>query len=307
MSRVNQDQAMVPKGCTVIQNSNGTAPGYLFERQGKVMIVMPGVPYEMTAMMETFVLPYFLKAQPKQTIRHRTLKTTGIAESVLSEMIGDVSQLFPPNQGISLAYLPSPLGVRLRISVRTQTTDQADRFITEVEEKIRAKAKKYIYAVDGEDLEDVIGKIMTERRLTIAVAESCTGGTIADRLTDVSGSSAYFERGFVVYSNESKSAELGVSKSLFIEHGAVSREVAEAMAEAARSVAKTDIGLSTTGIAGPTGGTPEKPVGLVWIGYSDKKQTIALRFNYPTERRRFKDRTSQAALELLRRKLLTIE
>ncbi|MEX2117258.1 MAG: competence/damage-inducible protein A [Bacteroidota bacterium] len=307
MTRVNEDQAMVPKGCTVIQNPHGTAPGYFFEQQGKIMIVMPGVPYEMTAMMEEFVLPYFSRTVDKQVIRHRTLKTTGIAESTLSELIGDVSQLFPPNQGITLAYLPSPLGVRLRISVRTHSLEQAGRLIPEIEEKIRAKAKKYIYAVDQEELEDVVGRILTERGLTIAVAESCTGGHIANRLTNVSGSSAYFERGFISYSNASKSAELGVSESLLKEHGAVSREVAETMAKAARTVANTDIGLSTTGIAGPTGGTPEKPVGLVWVGYSDKKHTIALRFHYPTERRRFKERATQTALELLRRKLLTIE
>ena len=307
MTRVNEDQAMVPKGCTVIQNAHGTAPGYFFERQGKIMIIMPGVPYEMTAMMEDFVLPRLSKIPNRQVIRHRTLKTTGIAESMLSELIGDVSQLFPPNQGITLAYLPSPLGVRLRISVRTHSAEHAGHMIEEVEEKIRSKARKYIYAVDQEDLEDVVGRLLTDRGLKIAVAESCTGGHIANRLTNVSGSSAYFERAFVVYSNESKSAELGVSESLIKEHGAVSREVAEWMAEAARTVAKTDIGLSTTGIAGPTGGTPEKPVGLVWVGYSDKKQTIAFRFHYPTERRRFKDRTAQAALDVLRRKLLTIE
>ncbi len=307
ITRVNEDQAMVPRGCTVIQNAHGTAHGYYFERQGKIMIVMPGVPYEMTAMMDGFVLSRLSASANGQIIRHRTIKTTGIPESTISELIGDVSLLFPPNQGISLAYLPSPLGVRLRISVRTQSQDQASRLIAEIEEKIRAKAQKYIYAVDQEDLEDVVGKILTEKGLTIAVAESCTGGHIADRLTNVPGSSAYFERGFVAYSNASKSAELGVSESLIKKHGAVSREVAEAMAAAARTVAKTAIGLSTTGIAGPTGGTPEKPVGLVWIGYSDQKQTIALRFHYQAPRQRFKERAAQAALELLRRKLLTME
>lgn len=307
MTRINEDQAMVPAGCTVIPNAHGTAPGYYFERDGKVMIVMPGVPYEMTAMMENFVLPRLSGLAVGQVIRHRTLKTTGIAESMLSELIGDVSQLFPPNQGITLAFLPSPQGVRLRISVRTNSYEHAGHLIEEVEGKIRAKAKKYVYAVDREDLEDIVGRVLTERGLKIAVAESCTGGLIADRLTNVPGSSVYFERGFVVYSNASKSAELGVSESLIEKNGAVSREVAEAMAEGARKVAGTDIGLSTTGIAGPAGGTPEKPVGLVWVGYSDKKQTIALRFHYPTERRRFKERTAQAALELVRRKLLTIE
>jgi len=175
------------------------------------------------------------------------------------------------------------------------------------EEKIRAKAQKYIYSSDEMDLEDVIGALLSERKLTLAVAESCTGGMIAHRITNVSGSSNYFNRAFVTYSNESKIELLSVAKELIEQYGAVSREVAMAMATGAQKNAGVDIALSTTGIAGPTGGTPEKPVGLVWIGYADSNGSMAIKFNFGDHRLRFKERASQAALELLRRKLLKIE
>ena len=307
VTTLNEQQALVPNGCTVIQNTQGTAPGYLFEKEGKTMIVMPGVPFEMTAMMENFVLPHFSRKVKGIVVRHRTLKTTGIAESLLAERIGDVGALFSPGSGITLAFLPSPLGVRLRISVRSSSAADADRALSDVEAKLRAKAHKYIYGMEKEELEDIVGRLLIERRMTIAVAESCTGGLIMDRLTDVPGSSAYFLHGDVVYSNESKIARVGMPEEILAEHGAVSREVAEALAEGIRKQSGTDIGVSTTGIAGPSGGTDEKPVGLLWIGFSDKQTTFAMKFNFGNNRRRFKERASQAALELVRRKLLKIE
>ncbi|MBI2619790.1 MAG: competence/damage-inducible protein A [Ignavibacteriales bacterium] len=306
VSKINEDQALVPRGCSVIQNRHGTAPGYFFNRDGKYMIVMPGVPYEMTAMMESFVVPHFTKHITGLIIRHKTLKTTGIPESHLAEKIGDASAFVLPGSGATLAYLPSPLGVRLRISVRSASMEEAGRRIQEIESKIRELAGKYVYGEDQEELEEALGRLLTQRRLTIAVAESCTGGLIADRLTNVPGSSAYFERGVISYSNASKKDELGVSENDLKAHGAVSREVAERMAEGIRKKSGADLGLSTTGIAGPSGGTPEKPVGLIWIGYSDEEHTIAMKFHFGTDRRRFKERASQAALELVRRKLLKI-
>ena len=305
--KINEDQALVPRGCTVIQNRRGTAPGYLFEHQGRYFIVMPGVPFEMKAMVEEFVAPFFAHRSTGTVIRHRTLKTTGIGESFLAEQIGDVSKIFPPISGVTLAFLPSPLGTRLRISVRAKTATQAEEAIQEAEEKIRARASKYIYGADEEELEEVVGRSLTERKLTLSVAESCTGGLIADRITNVPGSSNYFERGVIAYSNQSKADELAVPFALIREHGAVSREVAEAMAFGIRTKSGTDIGLSTTGIAGPSGGTSEKAVGLVWIGYSDNGGTFALQFNFGDDRRRVKERASQAALELVRRKLLKID
>ncbi|MBI3004979.1 MAG: competence/damage-inducible protein A [Ignavibacteriales bacterium] len=306
VTKLNEDQALVPRGCTVMQNSLGTAPGHFFEKDKKFFIVMPGVPSEMKGMMEGFVLPYFEKNPTGVVIRHRTLKTTGIAESHLAEQIGDVKSILDDDSGTTLAFLPSPMGVKLRITVRGKKLSAVEERIHNVEAKLRARAQKYLYAADDEELEHVVGRILTERKLTIAVAESCTGGLIADRLTDVPGSSNYFERAMITYSNDSKMAELSVPASFLEKFGAVSREVAEAMAFGIRTKSNTDIGLSTTGIAGPTGGSDEKPVGLVWIGYSDRHETIALRFNFLNDRRRVKERTAQAALELVRRKLIKI-
>lgn len=305
--KINEDQALVPRTCTVIQNNHGTAPGFLFERDQNFFIAMPGVPFEMKAMVEDFVLPFFAKRASGLVIQHRTLKTTGIGESFLAEQIGHVNALFGPDDGTTLAFLPGPTGTRLRITVRATSTASAQAQVEKVEQAIRAKAGKYIYASGDEELEQVIGGLLTERRLTLAVAESCTGGLISDRLTNVSGSSGYFDRAYITYSNDAKLADLGVPSDMIQQHGAVSREVAEAMADGARRKSNTDIGLSTTGIAGPTGGSQEKPVGLVWIGYSDRFGTLALRFTLGDERRRIKERAAQAALELLRRKLLKID
>ncbi|MEK6571694.1 MAG: nicotinamide-nucleotide amidohydrolase family protein, partial [Bacteroidota bacterium] len=251
-----------------------------------------------------YLIPYFQQHAEGAVIRHRTIKTTGIPESFLFQQLGDLEQLL---NGAKLAFLPAPTGVRLRITVRENDVAIAEKKIREVETRIRAKAEKYIYGIDNEELEEVIGRMLNERKLTIAVAESCTGGLITDKITDVSGSSSYFERGVIAYSNRSKIEILKVSKELIEKHGAVSNEVAKAMAEGVRQIAGADIGISTTGIAGPTGGTPEKPVGLVWIAYSDRNETLALKFNLGDDRRRVKERAAQAALELVRRKLLKID
>jgi nicotinamide-nucleotide amidase len=176
-----------------------------------------------------------------------------------------------------------------------------------VEGRIRSKVSRYIYGTDEEDLETVLGRMLAQRKLTIAVAESCTGGLIAHRLTNVSGSSTYFERGVVTYSDASKTELLRVPPDVIGAHGAVSRETAESMASGIRGAARTDIGLSTTGIAGPSGGTPSKPVGTVWIGIADTAGTLAVKFNFGEGRVRIKERASQAALELVRRRLLNLE
>ncbi len=301
--KASEEQALVPGGCTVFPNSMGSAPGILFDRDGKYFIAMPGVPFEMKSIMEESVVPYFQTHASGRAILHRTLKTTGIAESVLASRLGNVEEFLG---GATLAFLPSPHGTRLRITVNEPSVAAAEKKIQEVEQQIRAKVDKYIYATGEEDLEEIVGHILKERKMTIAVAESCTGGMIADRLTNVPGSSEYFERGVVTYGNASKIELLGVPSELIARHGAVSREVALAMAEGIRKTAKTTIGISTTGIAGPSGGTPEKPVGLVWIGYADTESSFALQFNFGNNRMRTKERASQAAMELVRRKILSI-
>jgi nicotinamide-nucleotide amidase len=296
-----EEQTMFPRNAQIIPNRRGTAAGMLFDQNDRCCIVLPGVPYEMTAMIDDSVLPFLKSRLAGPVVRHLTLRTTGISESVLARELGDLDTLL---QGATLAFLPSPFGVRLRITVEDANETFAGKKIQELEQRIREKSGKYIYGMNDEELEEVVGMIVSDRKLTIAVAESCTGGLITDLITNVSGSSTYFERGVVVYSDKSKTDLLGVSPELIIAHGAVSKQVAEAMAIGVRNLARTDIGLSTTGIAGPTGGSPEKPVGLVWIAYADSAGTVALRFNFGDDRRRVKERAAAAALELVRRKVL---
>lgn len=302
LKQVNRDQALVPEGCTVLMNHWGTAPGMLFEKEGKFFAVMPGVPHEMRNLMIEYLIPRLKTKVVGQVIRHRVLKTTGIAESSLYELLGNLDDILGGKA--KLAFLPSQFGVRLRITVKAESEEEADSIASEIEAKIRDKAEKFIYSEGEVELEETVGKLLKEKGITIALAESCTGGFISHRLTNISGSTAYFERGVVTYSNQAKVDLLHVPAELIARAGAVSEEVAQAMAEGVRYISKTDIGVSVTGIAGPTGGTEEKPVGLVYIGLSDAGGTIVKRHNFPDERVRFKDRTSQAALELVRRRVL---
>jgi nicotinamide-nucleotide amidase len=301
------DQAMVPRTCTIIRNAHGTAPGMMFDQEGKFFFSLPGVPYEMRGMIDSFIVPYFREKNLDAVVLHRTLRTTGIGESILAEKIGDVTAVTGTDGTVTLAFLPNPRGTKLRITVRDNNREAAEEKLRQAEAHLRAKVEKYIYSSDEKELEDVINHLMRSRSLTLATAESCTGGMIADRITNVPGASEFFLRGFITYSNLSKIEEVGVPLELLERHGAVSREVAEAMARGAREAARTDIALSATGVAGPSGGTDDKPVGTVWIGYADADETFALKFNYSDERVRFKERASQAALELLRRRLLKIE
>ncbi len=299
-----EEQTMFPRKATLVPNPVGTAGGMLFEQDNKYFFVLPGVPDEMKAMMDQTIISYLSQKVMGSVIRHRTLRTSGIPESLLANQLGNLDELL---QGARLAFLPSATGVRMRISFQAKDEATADALVREVENRIRAKVQKYIYGTDEEELEETVGRILTEKKLRIAVAESCTGGLIADKITDVSGSSNYFERGVITYSNQSKMDLLGVTEELIRLRGAVSKEVAEAMAAGVRRIAKTDIGISTTGVAGPTGGTAEKPIGLVWIGYSDSESTFAMRFHLGDQRRRVKERAAQAALELVRRRLLRID
>lgn len=303
-SAASDEQTLIPSKAAVFLNPVGTAPAMVFEEDGRIMAVMPGVPFEMKALMEQSVVPLLRARRAGNVTAHRTLRTTGIAESLLAAELGDPADLLG---GGALAFLPSPRGVRLRATVEDSSFENAERRLDEIERRIRAKAGKYIYAVGEEELEEVLGKLLREKELTIAVAESCTGGLITDRITNVSGSSEYFERGVVAYSNRSKVELLGVPPKLIEAHGAVSKEVAEAMARGIRTKAGSSIGLSTTGIAGPGGGSTEKPVGLVWVGYCDARTSLAIRLQFGDERIRVKERASQAALELVRRRILGIE
>jgi nicotinamide-nucleotide amidase len=296
-----EEQTLVPRKAGIVWNPLGTAAGMLFSEGKKRFIVLPGVPYEMKEMMTQSVIPMLAGLVDGAVIRHHTLRTTGIAESDLSELLGNIDELL---QGASLAFLPSPTGVKLRISVHGTEAAAADRKVAEVEARIRSKADKYIYGAGTEELEEALGRLLLTQGKTIAVAESCTGGLVLEKLTRISGSSAYVLGGAVSYSNSAKTALLGVPAALIEKHGAVSPEVAEAMADGVRRVTGADIGLSITGIAGPTGGTAEKPVGLIYTGYADASCALAVKHQFAGSRAVIRDRTSAAAMELVRRKLL---
>jgi nicotinamide-nucleotide amidase len=305
LKKPHEDQAMVPKVAEVIRNENGTAPGYWIELDKKIFIAMPGIPYEMKAMMNNYVIPKLIESigKPKEFIKKLTLQTTGLAESVVAERIGDIEELLSTAQ---LAFLPNQYGVRLRITVKSKIEEEANNHLLEIEQKIRSKVGRFIYGRGDENLEDVVGRLLKERELRISVAESCTGGGLADRITNINGSSNYFERGVVTYSNASKVELLKVDEDVMLEKGAVSAEVAMQMAEGIKSISGTDIGVSLTGIMGPTGSVTDKPVGTVYIGYCDDKVCTAKRFQFGEDRVLNKNRATQAALEMVRRSLLGI-
>jgi nicotinamide-nucleotide amidase len=306
-SKSNHEQAMVPDCCTVLFNSQGTAPGMLFEKNGHFLVSMPGVPSEMMHIMNTGVLPVLEEHFPGQDLlATRYLKTAGVPESVLSDdVIGDLHEYL--DNGFSVAYLPHPGGVTMRCSCEGSTRESAEVELEKLTDFIYAKGKDYIYG-EGRDssLSEALGELLAERKLTIATAESCTGGGLANRLTDIPGCSRYMIGGFVTYSNELKVKTLGVDEDVLKYHGAVSKEVALQMARGVAEKTGSDIGVSTTGIAGPDGGTPDKPVGTVWMGFWMPGHHFPLRAQFTKDRLINKERTIMVAMETVRRVLLGI-
>lgn len=302
----NREQALIPKAAVPIKNPTGTAPGLWIEKNKKYFAAIPGVPSEMKYMIDEFIVPKLVEKNTSLTNYYETisLNTTGIPESYLYERLGDINKLIGVNN--KLAFLPSQFGVKLRLTVFGKTCEEAKNNLSEIEQKIRAIAGRYIFGKDDDTLEQVVGRLLTDRGLKISVAESCTGGLISHRITNVNGSSSYFERGTVVYSNASKVEILSVNEDTIHQYGAVSLEVARQMAEGIKSTSGSDIGLATSGIMGPTGGSPDKPVGLVYIGLCDDNVCTAKEFKFGDDRLLNKDRTSQAALEMVRRHLLGI-
>ncbi len=306
MPESNRIQAMVPESFAVLPNPVGTAPGLWFadEQEGRerLLVVTPGVPHEMRHLMTHEALPRLREHKGLRIIAHRNLLTTGIGESALQEKIGDLSAFLAPD--LRLAFLPNASGVRLRLTAHGETSadvkDRLDRF----EAFLRSRIEKYIFGMNDDTLEGVVGKLLLERGLTVAVAESCTGGYVLNRLTNAAGASAYVIGGVVAYCNQVKREVLGVDADVLAEEGAVSEKVAQQMAAGIRERLGTSIGVSTTGIAGPTGGTPEKPVGLVWVGYADEKEVKAFRFQLAEERLLNKELTNTAVLDLIRIHLL---
>lgn len=297
----NYKQALFPEGTQLIPNPLGTAMGALLECGDTLFATLPGVPPEMMGMFEETVEP-LIRSRSEGAIVSKTLWFAGMGESALAERVQDFLDATDP----TVAPLAGQGKVRLRITTRAATTEEAEEKIKPVAEEILSRLGDYYFGEDEETLESAVGRLLKERGATLALAESCTGGLLAKRLTDVAGSSAYFKEGFITYSNESKERLLKVPHELLVEHGAVSEPVAEAMAEGARKVAETDYGLSVTGIAGPDGGTEEKPVGLVWIGISDPEGAFAKKLNlsaWSRSREAIRERSANAAFDLLRQHL----
>lgn len=307
MPESNRCQAMVPAGFEALSNRLGTAPGLWREiRQGEaagsMLAVLPGVPREMKHLFIEEVLPRVRRRGGLRNIVHLTLRTAGMGESSLQETVGDVSDLL--SDTLRLAWLPGPGGVRLRMTAFDGAREEADRRIASLEARLRDRIGEHIYGANDETLEEVVGHMLRERSLTVAVAESCTGGYVAHALTNVPGSSEYVAGGVVAYSNRAKMDMLGVSPDALREHGAVSEKVAAQMAEGARRRLGADLGLSTTGVAGPDGGTAEKPVGTVWIGYADAGGVSARRLQLVRDRLLNKQLAATFLLEKVRKNLL---
>jgi nicotinamide-nucleotide amidase len=297
MPKVNQNQALIPQGAKALSNLWGVAPGIFLEDKEFLFFALPGVPVEMRWMLENEVLPILRAKKPQNFILQRRLKTTGISESAIYEKI---EQLIDPSGEIKAAFLPEHLGVTIRLTAESGDKDQAQSKIDEFERKVGDILGDYIYGTDDQTLETVVGQLLVANKKTIATAESCTGGLIGARFTDISGSSAYFERGVVTYSNQAKMELLNVPQEIIEKYGAVSEQVAILMAEGVRKLAQTDYGLSLTGVAGPTGGTPQKPVGLVYVGFAHENDSFAQRFMFGENRKTNRERAAQAALNLVR-------
>jgi nicotinamide-nucleotide amidase len=304
-------QALIPEGAMVLPNPHGTAPGLAMEvrpnpfragGQPSWLIMLPGPPRELRPMFTDSVVPLLQRVlPPADRFVCRTLRTTGIGESVVQEKIGGPLQRLV-EAGLDLGYCARPGQVDVRLAARGGDADQQVR---EAEAVVRGLLSPHIYGVEDEDLETVVVRLLTERKATLALAESCTGGCIANRITNVPGASAVLIAGLVTYSNAAKQEFLGVQAEILAQHGAVSKPVAREMAEGARQHTHADYALSVTGIAGPSGGTPDKPVGTVFIGLAGPTGTVIERNFNPYDRETFKQVTSQQALDLLRRTILS--
>lgn len=298
INQLNRDQALLPANCTVLHNTVGTASGMWFEKDGVIFISMPGVPFEMEAIMTEEVFPRLKQLGINQSIVHKTVLTIGLPESMLAEKIEKWEDALPEN--IKLAYLPSPMMVRLRLS--GYGTDEL-ALKAEIDKQVRTLETiipEAIFGYDNDNLGIAVGKMLIASGKTMVTAESCTGGSIAQFMTSNPGSSAYFKGGVVAYSNEVKSKMLQVPAEVIEKHGAVSQEVAELMAVGARKALDADYSVATTGIAGPDGGSEEKPVGTVWIAVASSVGVLSNKYVFKHNRERNIIRSTHTALNMLR-------
>lgn len=298
LTEINRQQAVLPVCCEKITNALGTAPGMWFPHNGKVFVSMPGVPFEMKRMMTDHILPRLIYTFSPATLVHQWVRTVGIGESFLAEKIRPWEESLPAD--IKLAYLPSEGGVKLRLTAIGPDKEAVKKRLEKTTAELFPLAGDYIYATHDEPLESVIGNLLRHHKLTLAVAESCTGGYVSHLITSIPGSSEYFQGAIIPYSYEIKMNNLGVNPETLREHGAVSEETIREMANLVREKFNTSIGVATSGIAGPGGATPEKPVGTVWIGFADGKNTVARKLQLSKDRLVNIRLTATAVLNLIR-------
>ena len=303
MPAINQNQALLPQGATFFTNKIGSAMGICIIENDRVFISLPGVPAEMKQIFTDSVIPYLEGIKTGPALKVVKLRTTGIIESKLAEMIAPKLKLEP---GVKLAYLPSYGGIDLRVMATRENEDEATEKTQKLVRYLESVCGRYIYGRSDDTLESVVGQLLKDNDKTLAVAESCTAGQLGMLITSVHGSSAYFLGGVIAYSNDVKEKQLSVGHDIIKQHGAVSEQCAKAMAEGCRRALECDYALSVTGIAGPEGGTEQKPVGMTFIGLSSMHSTYAREFNFGAHRESNRARASYAALELLRREILDI-
>jgi nicotinamide-nucleotide amidase len=298
----NRQQAMIPDGATKLKNNHGSAPGiWLEDGHGRWVAMLPGVPREMRGMLGDTLLPRLVARLSATTVvQSRTLRTTGVAESLLADQIESMGG---EPLGPSLAYLPSIAGVDLRLTVRDVAPDVAAAMLASASGRLRERVGRSIYGEGNDDLAEVVLQMCRERHLTIGVAESCSGGLLGGRLTAIPGSSDVVRGGVIAYHNDLKRDGLGVSEESIRVNGAVSEEVVRQMATGARRFAGSDIGLAITGVAGPSGGTPDKPVGTVWVGVDIGGEVTTRLFRLWGDRDEVRERSAQWTLEMLRQRL----
>jgi len=304
MPETSLNQAEFPKNANVIDNPNGTASGIHYSRNGKEWFALPGVPIEMRHMVDTYVLPRLQEIGLGGQVLVSVYRTAGIGESHLMQKLTNLDKA---QELVEVAFLPKYFGVDLKLTARGENQNEIEDRLQQAEVLLEPDLRPYVYGRGTETLVEAIGQLALEKELKIATAESCTGGLIAKLFTDISGSSQYFERGVVTYSNEAKMELLGVPEQLLIDHGAVSREVAEAMAEGLLQRTPADITVSVTGIAGPTGGTDEKPVGLVYIGIADKNGSDVREYRFISDREMNRKRSAMAAIKFLYERIKNLD
>jgi nicotinamide-nucleotide amidase len=303
MAPNNARQALIPTGSEVLVNNNGTAPGIWVSAEKNHVILLPGPPHELKPMFESLCAPRFQTLAGGIALARRIFRTTGLGESSLDARIAPI---YTNYKNIETTVLAKPGQVDVRLTARGKTSEEAERLVQELADQLEKVLEEYTFAKAEQTLEEVVGLCLVTMNATIALAESCTGGMVAERLTAVSGSSRYFMSSVVCYSNESKMELAGIPPLLLEMQGAVSEEVARGLAEGIRERAKTTIGVGVTGIAGPTGATPDKPVGTVHIAIASPAETVHRRFLFPGDRNRVRWQASQAALEMIRRVLTRV-